>query len=115
MRLFSLVSLLMISGFFVDLYISVYGFQLPNDRMMVSQISNSIEEIMVSDRMLIWLIVLIILIGWRDIKTSLQNQDVKLGKTVRLTALDVARNNNAVASSVVDENRKVDELAKVDQ
>lgn len=115
MRLFSLVSLLMISGFFVDLYISVYGLQLPNDRMMVSQVSNSIEEIMVSDRMLIWLIVLIILIGWWDIKTSLRNQDVKLGKTVRLTALDVARNNNAVASSMVDENRKVDELAKVDQ
>lgn len=108
MRLFSFVSLLTVCGFTVDIYTTVYGFQLPNDLMMVSRANNSIEEIMISDRMLIWLVVLIVLIGWWDFKTSLRNQDVKLDKTVRLTALDVARNSNATASDVVDTDSKGD-------
>ena len=116
MRLFSFVSILVVIGFFADLYITVYGFQFPNHQMIVTRGSNLIKEIMISDRMLIWLIILIVFIGWWDLKKSLRNQDVKLDKTVRLTALDAARrNSNAVTSGVVDENSKIDELAKVER
>ena len=92
MHLFSLVTFLATGGFFVDLYVTGFGFPFSNDQTTVGPVGSSIIDILLSDRLLIWLVILLILVGWWDVKMNLRNHDVKLDKTVRLTALDVARN-----------------------
>ena len=98
MHVYSFVSFLAVGGFIFDLYVSAFGFQIPGDQLMAQEITTSIIGVLISDRTLIWLVILLVLIGWGDIKRNLQYQNVMLAKNTRLMALDVARKREAGSS-----------------
>ena len=91
MRAIKMVTTLVTLAFFADLYLSINRSGLFDLDMSLMASKMLMEQVLLTDRSLIWLAILIVLYIWNTLNYQIASQDKKLDKAVRIAALDVAR------------------------